>query len=96
MGLNSVIISGNVASDIELNGIKATFRLAVQRQYKENGVRKADFVTVACWVEQAEFAVKHISKGDLVEVRGVIRQKEFERYEIKAEQIELMRKGERK
>lgn len=95
MGLNSVIISGNIASDIERNGNKCMFRIAVQRQYKENGVRKADFVTVACWAEQAEFVWKNVSKGDLVEVRGVIRQKEYERYEIKAEQIELVRKGGR-
>ena len=100
MGLNSIIISGNLASEIDRyfppDGTpKCSFRIAVQRQFKENDKHNVDFMTVVCWAEQAEFISRSAHKGDAIEVKGVLRQIDYKNYEVKAEQVELIRRNGR-
>lgn len=76
MGLNTVVLQGRIATDIELrhtqNGVPvSSFRIAVQRDYKDqDGNREVDFINVVCWRSNAEFVSRHMGKGHPVIVKG--------------------------
>jgi single-strand DNA-binding protein len=107
--LNKVILIGNLAADPESrttsSGVaQCTFRLATQRRFANaSGVREADFHTVVCWRNTAEFASKYLLKGRRVAVEGSIQNRSYDaqdgskRYvtEIVADNVEfLTAKGE--
>ena len=109
--MNQVIITGNLAADIETrttqSGITcATFRVAVQRRYadKQTGKRETDFLPCVAWRQPAEFLAKYAHKGDRVAVVGTIQTRSYDaqdgskRYvtEIVADSVELTRKGDAK
>lgn len=105
--MNRVILIGNIASEIESrttqSGIQnATFRIAVQRKFKNaNGEREADFLPVVCWRQTAEFCTRYLSKGSKVAVEGRIQTRSYDaqdgskRYvtEIIAESVEATEKA---
>ena len=107
--MNSTIISGNLATDVEKrvtqSGIsQCTFRVAVQRRFKDQntGKREADFLQVVCWRQQADFMAQYAAKGDKVTVRGTIQTRSYEKdgqrhfvTEINADEVELDKKRER-
>lgn len=79
--MNQIIVSGRLASNPELKQTKGdksipmcTFVLAVNRPSKE---RKADFPTVVTWRGVAEFAAKHLRKGQRIIIHGEIRTHDF-------------------
>lgn len=79
--MNSVVLSGYVATDIELkstqNGIPVTsFKLAVKRPKTKNDI--TDFFTLVCWRHTAEFVAKHLSKGSGIEVKGILTTRSWE------------------
>lgn len=82
--MNKVILSGNIASDIETrttqSGVaKASFRLAVQRQFSNaQGQRETDFHQVVAWRKTAEFAGKYLAKGRRVLVEGSIQNRSYD------------------
>lgn len=102
--MNKVIMIGNLANDPEAfttqSGIsRSTFRLAVQRKYANaQGVREADFFTVVCWRNTAEFCNKYLSKGRRVAVEGSLQNRSYDaqdgtkRYvtEINADSVEAL------
>lgn len=102
--MNKVIMIGNLANDPEAfttqSGIsRSTFRLAVQRKYANaQGVREADFFTVVCWRNTAEFCNKYLSKGRKVAVEGSLQNRSYDaqdgtkRYvtEINADSVEAL------
>ena len=106
--MNRVILIGNIASEIESrttqSGIQnATFRIAVQRKFKNaSGEREADFLPVVCWRQTAEFCTRYLSKGRKVAVEGSIQTRSYDaqdgskRYvtEIIAESVEAMDKAQ--
>lgn len=109
--MNQVIITGNLAADIETrttqSGITcATFRVAVQRRYadKQTGKREADFLPCVAWRQPAEFLAKYAHKGDRVAVVGSIQTRSYDAQdgsrhyvtEIIVDQVELTRKGDAK
>ena len=65
--MNRVILVGNLAADPESrttqSGIaQCTLRIAVQRRFtNQQGVREADFFTVICWRQTAEFCSRYLS-----------------------------------
>ena len=67
--MNRVILVGNLAADPESrttqSGIsQCTLRLAVQRRFaNQQGVREADFFTIVCWRQTADFCARYLSKG---------------------------------
>lgn len=67
--LNTITISGRLASDPELrrmgNGVAvASFALAVERDYKDaNGQRETDFIPCVAWRQTGEFVSSYFSKG---------------------------------
>ena len=82
--LNKVILIGNLAADPESrttqSGIsQCTLRLAVQRRFaNQQGVREADFFTVICWRQTADFAARYLSKGRKIAVEGSIQNRSYD------------------
>lgn len=73
--MNKVTLSGYIANDIELkstqNGISVTkFNLAVKRPRAKEDT--TDFIPIVCWRHTAEFVCKYFSKGDGMEVSGIL------------------------
>jgi single-strand DNA-binding protein len=78
--VNSVALTGNLATDIELKDVGtdkkvASFLLAVDRPGSDAG---ADFVRVATWNRQAEVCDEFLSKGSKVGVEGRLRSRSWE------------------
>ena len=108
--MNKVILIGNVANDPEsrttTSGVaQCTFRLATQRRFANaNGVREADFHTVVCWRQTAEFVSKYLAKGRKVSVEGSVQYRSYDAQdgtkrfvtEIIAENIEFLDRSESK
>lgn len=76
--MNEVVLIGRISNDLELkdvNGIKIiNFNLAVNRQDKD---KNTDFIPVAAFNQIAENMVKYQKKGNLLAVKGSIRQNEY-------------------
>jgi single-strand binding protein len=77
--INKVILMGRLTADPELrqtqSGISSCrFTVAVDRRYadKNTGERKADFITVMAWRQQAEFVSRYFSKGRMIIVEGTL------------------------
>jgi len=102
--MNKAILIGNLANDPEsrttASGIsQCTFRLAVQRRFANaQGVREADFLTIVCWRQTADFCSRYLSKGRRVAVEGSIQTRSYDaqdgtkRYvtEIVADNVEAL------
>ena len=78
--MNSVILTGNLASDVELREFGedkrlATFRLAVDRPSKTD---EADFFRIAAWDQQAQLCADYLSKGRKIAVEGRLRYRTWE------------------
>lgn len=75
---------GNLAADPEAHttqsGIsRSTFRVAVQRKYKNaDGRREADFLTVVAWRQTADFCNQYLTKGRRVAVEGSIQTRSYD------------------
>lgn len=108
--MNKVILIGNLAADPESrttsSGVaQCTFRLATQRRFANaSGVREADFHTVVCWRNTAEFASKYLLKGRRVAVEGSIQNRSYDAQdgtkrhvtEIIADNLEILDRSETK
>lgn len=73
--MNKVILSGYIASDIELKTTNqgtsvANFRLAVRRPRTKNDT--TDFLTIVAWRSNAEFISKYFHKGSGIELSGIV------------------------
>ena len=82
--LNRVILIGRLVADPELkttgSGISVTsFRIAVDRSYVKQGEeRKADFIDIVCWRQQAEFVCRYFGKGSLIAVEGQLQTRTYQ------------------
>jgi single-strand DNA-binding protein len=77
--LNSVVLTGNLATDVEVKDIGddkqvANFVLAVDRPASE----EADFFRVSAWNKQAELCGRYLSKGRRVGIDGRLRSRSWE------------------
>ena len=73
--MNSVILIGNLATDVELREFGpekqlATFRLAVNRGGKDSD---ADFFRISVWDRQAQLCADYLAKGRKVGLEGRLR-----------------------
>lgn len=82
--INKVIIMGRLTADPELrqtqSGISSCrFTVAVDRRFadKNTGERKADFINVIAWRQQAEFVSRYFSKGRMIIVEGSIQNNNY-------------------
>ena len=74
--LNHITIMGRLTRDPELRYTQAqtpvaSFTLAVDRDYKQNGAdRETDFIDVVAWRQTGEFVSKYFTKGSMAVVSG--------------------------
>ena len=80
---NKVILAGNLVEDPELkvtpSGVSVTsFRIAVSRRFKnKDGQAEADFITIVCWRQTAEFVNKYAGKGKNILVCGALQSRSY-------------------
>lgn len=93
--LNQIFLVGRVVSDLEINETEnekkfTSLKLAVQRSYKnENGEYETDFIPCILWNTIAVNTCEYCKKGDLVGVKGRIRNIE-DRIEVIAEKVSFL------
>jgi single-strand DNA-binding protein len=90
--VNSVILTGNLATEVELREFGAdkrlaTFRLAVDRPTKND---EADFFRIAAWDQQAQFCAEYLAKGRKIGVEGRLRYRTWEDGEEKRSMVEVV------
>ena len=78
--MNTVNLTGNLATEVELREVAgekkvASFLLAVGRGARESG---ADFVWVSAWDRQAELCTEYLAKGRRVGVIGRLKSRTWE------------------
>lgn len=82
--MNKVIMIGRIASEIEMRNtqsgvVTCSFRLAVNRRFKNAaGERVADFFTVVCWRQTAEFVMRNFNKGDAIAIEGSLQSRSYD------------------
>lgn len=79
---NKAILIGRLVADPELrttpNGVSVTtFRIAVDRPFTKGGEKKADFISITAWRQQAEFVSRYFAKGRAIGVDGAIQTREY-------------------
>ena len=76
--MNKVILLGRLSKDVETrytqtnNTMVASFTLAVNRRFTQEGQPSADFINIVAWSKTAEFVSKYFKKGQQVSVVGRI------------------------
>lgn len=81
---NKAILIGRLTADPELkqtgSGIHVTgFSIAVDRRFSGKGEeKKADFININAWRQQAEFVCKYFHKGDAIGIEGSIQTRNYE------------------
>lgn len=82
--MNKFEATGNLASDPELKKTGTdisvcTFRLAVQRDYKNSqGVREADFFNIVAWRGLADTCAKYLTKGKKIGIVGKLQNRSYD------------------
>ncbi len=75
MALNNVVIMGRMTRDPELrrtgSGVAvASFTVAVDRDFSNNGEKETDFIDCVAWRQTGEFVSKYFAKGSMIVVSG--------------------------
>lgn len=81
--MNRSILIGRPTKDIVIkvttNGTKiASFTLASNRLFKQNGKQEADFIQCIAFNKTADSLEKYVAKGDLIGVEGRIQTRNYE------------------
>ena len=74
--MNKVTLIGRLTKDPEVrhndNTVLATYTLAVDRKFKNEGQPTADFIRIKAWNKVADFIEKYLHKGTKIAVIGRI------------------------
>ena len=73
--LNHIVLMGRLTRDPELrrtgSGVAvASFTIACDRDFGQNGQKETDFIDVTAWRNTAEFVDKYFNKGRMAVVSG--------------------------
>ena len=93
--INNVILMGRLTADAVLRMTTsgksvASFSIAVERDYSQDGERQADFINLIAWGKTAEFITKYFSKGDMIAVIGSLQTRSYEKEGIKRTITEVL------
>lgn len=83
--VNKVILVGNVGRDPDVRETKTgtkvvNLSLATNRRpYGDDNVERTDWHRLTLWTRLAEFAEKHLKKGDRIYVEGTLEYDSYER-----------------
>ena len=81
---NKAILVGRLTADPELrqtpNGVAVcSFSIAVDRRFSgRDAERKADFINIVAWRQQAEFISRYFLKGEPIGIEGSIQTRSYE------------------
>ena len=80
--MNYVALKGRLVRDVELKATSsninvASFTLAVDRKYKQDGQPSADFLPCIAWRNTADFISKYFHKGDAIIITGSIQTRKW-------------------
>lgn len=83
MALNHITIMGRITKDIELRrtpaGVAvASFTVAVDRDFNQNGQKETDFIDCVAWRGTGEFVERNFSKGKMIVVSGRLQIRKWE------------------
>lgn len=86
--MNKVILIGRLVADPEIRYTQsgkavASYRLAVDRPFKQDGQQEADFINCVAWGKTGEFAGNYLRKGTKIAVEGRIRTGSYEKDGVK-------------
>lgn len=81
--LNYIVIMGRLTKDPELrttqSGVNvASFTIACEQDFTQNGERKADFINCVAWRGTGEFVSKYFHKGSMIVVSGRLAVRDWE------------------
>lgn len=81
--LNTITIMGRLTRDPEIRTTStgkhvASFTLAVERDFAQNGQKETDFLDCVAWNSSAEFVSRYFHKGQLVAVTGRLQIRNWE------------------
>lgn len=81
--LNHIVIQGRIARDIELRWTPASvavasFTVAVDRDFGQNGQKETDFIDCVAWRGTGEFVDRNFSKGKMIVVSGRLQIRKWE------------------
>ena len=80
--MNKVILIGRLVKDPELKTTQSQiafcgFTIAVDRKFKTNGEKQADFINIVAWRDRAEFIGKYFQKGSKIGIIGSIQTRDY-------------------
>lgn len=81
--MNNICITGRLTETPEIkktsSGVSVcSLNIAVDRDYKVDGERVADFIPCVFWRGTAEFVEKYFSKGDMIALVGSLESRKWE------------------
>lgn len=81
--MNKVILVGRFTRDPDLRTTTtgksvATFSLAVDRRYKQEGQPTADFFNIVAWGRQAEVICQYLGKGRQIALSGHLQSRSYD------------------
>lgn len=80
--MNSIVLMGRLTKDAEIRStqsgkVVASFTLAVDRPYTQNGKREADFIACQIWGKSAEVLGKSVHKGQRILLEGRLQIRQY-------------------
>lgn len=86
--MNKVILIGRLVADPEIRYTQsgkavASYRLAVDRPFKQDGQQEADFINCVAWGKTGEFAGNYLRKGTKIAIEGRIQTGSYEKDGVK-------------
>ena len=81
--LNHISVMGRITKDIELRrtpaGVAvASFTVACDRDFSQNGQKETDFIDCVAWRGTGEFVERNFSKGKMIVVSGRLQIRKWE------------------
>lgn len=80
--MNNIVLLGRLTKDAEIRStqsgkVVASFTLAVDRPYAQNGKKEADFIACQIWGKSAEVLGKSVHKGQRILLEGRLQIRQY-------------------
>lgn len=80
--MNNIVLLGRLTKDAEIRSTQsgrmvASFTLAVDRPYTQNGKKEADFIACQIWGKSAEVLGKSVHKGQRILLEGRLQIRQY-------------------
>ena len=80
--MNNIVLLGRLTKDADIRStqsgkVVASFTLAVDRPYTQNGKREVDFIACQIWGKSAEVLGKSVHRGQRILLEGRLQIRQF-------------------